>query len=520
MAVDYSLRDAFNAVLASRIGANGLFSVLDGFKRTDAEIAALVTPTNFTVPSHLQVGVVLPERYGGAGDNSTLNDTAHNNSLAVAYRIGDGVVQYGEGSTGIWKFAAPITIGVGAQGRRVVGAGWPEFNFAAGIANTLDLVTLYANVSAGPYADQPQFDNIQVACNGGGRYGVVLKGGNRPLLRNLRISYSGSDSYAEVVTAPDWIEKAERSILVRFAGRHGWRQELLGAAGTAPYINAGSGFVEVRGVSAITAGGTGRYVTGDAGLGAAAKVSDDRTATLFDAIYTTSGAYISQVPATSPMIVNVVTVANEFLFNPQWENTGNGGNPGAGPLIKLTNGGTWAGFPFVPNWNSLWGDGTLDPGITAFNRLGDLSFPALNSLYGKLSLRGNVDNQTVLALTGQTTTGTQGDLTITRTGAAVNAVGQGANVILQNSTGSTSVEIAEYNGEFVIRTFSAGAWAERARILPAGGVRIFNFSAVYSGTGVPGAGLGANGDFYLRQDGGAGTCIYQKRAGAWVATAA
>jgi hypothetical protein len=39
-------------------------------------------------------------------------------------------------------------------------------------------------------------------------------------------------------------------------------------------------------------------------------------------------------------------------------------------------------------------------------------------------------------------------------------------------------------------------------------------------TGVPGAGLGANGDFAFRSDGGAGTCIYQKRAGSWVATGA
>lgn len=40
----------------------------------------------------------------------------------------------------------------------------------------------------------------------------------------------------------------------------------------------------------------------------------------------------------------------------------------------------------------------------------------------------------------------------------------------------------------------------------------------YSGKGVPSATLGANGDFYYRQDGSAGACIYQKRAGAWVAT--
>lgn len=43
---------------------------------------------------------------------------------------------------------------------------------------------------------------------------------------------------------------------------------------------------------------------------------------------------------------------------------------------------------------------------------------------------------------------------------------------------------------------------------------------IHSGSGVPAAALGANNDFYFRSDGAAGACIYQKRAGAWVATAA
>jgi hypothetical protein len=43
---------------------------------------------------------------------------------------------------------------------------------------------------------------------------------------------------------------------------------------------------------------------------------------------------------------------------------------------------------------------------------------------------------------------------------------------------------------------------------------------VYAVIGVPSATLGANNDFALRGDGAAGACIYQKRAGAWVATGA
>lgn len=38
--------------------------------------------------------------------------------------------------------------------------------------------------------------------------------------------------------------------------------------------------------------------------------------------------------------------------------------------------------------------------------------------------------------------------------------------------------------------------------------------------GPPSNAVGQNGDFAFRDDGGAGTCIYQRRAGVWVATGA
>lgn len=49
-------------------------------------------------------------------------------------------------------------------------------------------------------------------------------------------------------------------------------------------------------------------------------------------------------------------------------------------------------------------------------------------------------------------------------------------------------------------------------------IRLFNFR-VHGVTGVPPAALGANGDFALRQDGGAGAHIYFRSAGAWAAIA-
>jgi hypothetical protein len=45
-------------------------------------------------------------------------------------------------------------------------------------------------------------------------------------------------------------------------------------------------------------------------------------------------------------------------------------------------------------------------------------------------------------------------------------------------------------------------------------------AGMYAGTGVPNNANGANGDFYFRSDGGVGSCIYQRRAGSWVATGA
>jgi hypothetical protein len=52
-----------------------------------------------------------------------------------------------------------------------------------------------------------------------------------------------------------------------------------------------------------------------------------------------------------------------------------------------------------------------------------------------------------------------------------------------------------------------------------GEVKLGNSSSIYSGNGVPAAGLGANGDFYFRTDtpGTANQRIYIKSAGAWVA---
>ncbi len=55
----------------------------------------------------------------------------------------------------------------------------------------------------------------------------------------------------------------------------------------------------------------------------------------------------------------------------------------------------------------------------------------------------------------------------------------------------------------------------------AGSVQVNALSSVLSGNGVPDAGLGANGDLYLRKDpADANTVLYVKVAGAWTAISA
>ncbi|MGH2926640.1 MAG: hypothetical protein ACRDL8_00365, partial [Solirubrobacteraceae bacterium] len=55
---------------------------------------------------------------------------------------------------------------------------------------------------------------------------------------------------------------------------------------------------------------------------------------------------------------------------------------------------------------------------------------------------------------------------------------------------------------------------------PAASPALGGLAGLWSGNGVPNNTYGANGDFYFRGDGASGSCIYQKRAGSWVATAA
>lgn len=78
---------------------------------------------------------------------------------------------------------------------------------------------------------------------------------------------------------------------------------------------------------------------------------------------------------------------------------------------------------------------------------------------------------------------------------------QAAGVLVAGVGGVLTASIGSICGKLFPRT-DAGAQQTAAGLL--------------GGTGAPNNANGNNGDFYFRSDGGAGTAIYQKRAGSWV----
>lgn len=85
-------------------------------------------------------------------------------------------------------------------------------------------------------------------------------------------------------------------------------------------------------------------------------------------------------------------------------------------------------------------------------------------------------------------------------------IGQSGSIAgLQSQVTTNTNAIATVNGQ--LTTINAQILALQAR------------SQILNGSGVPGAGLGANGDLYLNNTGGAGTRLYGKIGGAWIAIA-
>jgi hypothetical protein len=310
------------------------------FPRTSVEMAAGVTPTNFAIPSHAAVGDVLMERYGGAGDNATLNDSAFSSAAAVAGKI-DAFIGFTEGTAGQWLFANPIILsgtgqaqfgmgppvgGAGATPARLKAiTGRPVIKFISGggLSSTTDCVTLGSG-----NVPQVQVVGMQFNFNNLGRDGMVVTGSNRPLLDNIVLSNSQRDS---LVLSPNgssaqFIEKLEASVQIAGAGRHAVRISLQGAANTTPYVNECLWrLLEVRGLSKNYAGGSALYMecaaggtTGAAFSSSGAKISDHLFLnTEFDCAYVLG----QPVPSANPVSGSSnVVIQNIISMKGAWEN--------------------------------------------------------------------------------------------------------------------------------------------------------------------------------------------------------
>jgi len=176
-------------------------------KRTAAEISAGVTPVNYWVPSHDQVGFVLLGRYGAAGDcdlNGTGTDdtTAINNANAVAAAMpSKGTVLFYEK---LYKTTGTIAIPTGvswychAQGwTNTAGTAWSR---GAGIfkAHNNDAVTI-AGVGSEVHGVSIQSKKATWATGNG----FVVTGVTCKLYKcNVRLVGGDSFVYGDGTTAP------------------------------------------------------------------------------------------------------------------------------------------------------------------------------------------------------------------------------------------------------------------------------------------------------------------------------
>lgn len=97
--------DPVNDQLFSQSIFNIYQAASDPFKRTTVEVSAGVTPSNYAIPSHDAVGVVMPARYGlSTAASAATNTAALDSAEAVIAQLGGGVAKVGPGRFVITNF--------------------------------------------------------------------------------------------------------------------------------------------------------------------------------------------------------------------------------------------------------------------------------------------------------------------------------------------------------------------------------------------------------------------------------
>lgn len=219
------------------------------------------------------------------------------------------------------------------------------------------------------------------------------------------------------------------------------------------------------------------------------------------------------------------------------------------PDVDAGASGTLINFSYVKNAATLAGSGVLNIGT-----LGDISGTDVLSLGAQGDSYMPVGSQvpaTPGLIPGFNVSASRGTRAIPAIIIAGDLLGEHASYALITSGGANSYQklagITHYSqginalypgGEirFGTRLDGGASYTDWLKLSNAGNLQLSGsfsppllgaaagifqaVSQIYVCTGVPANGNGANGDFALRSDGGVGSCVYQKRAGAWVATGA
>lgn len=437
------------------------------YPRTAAEVSAGVMPVIYEYPPNDI------RRYGGIGDASTANDSALTSALLVAYQTDSEVFIPTEGGR-VYLFSSGVILDGDSTGTKIVSDGHAIFRFT-GLSGSTDCVT----VDGGSAYRQVLLRNIEIDCDGGGRDGLVILSGEKPIFDNVHIIDSGRDALALNCSGYNFVENADFDIFILYAGRHGIRLETSGSNGA--FINENLWRqIEIRGVSYRVNSGRAIFMTSTA-TSPASKFSNQLfLKSNFDCIYNSGAAY---TPSANIVEADSGTVENLRFLSGGWENTGSGTITGGYSFIASGT-ANWAGLTVDSMiTNSLWGNLGVHASVL---RVWNFDFSrASTTLVGPVSIGIELDGNYGVDVSGNSTTYTKSEFRGIRTGSAVDSVGRGANILIGNDTTSTYLAMQEHSGACVVYTYSSGAWGERCRILPDGSLIAQGYLSIGDGITAP-----------------------------------
>ena len=293
-------------------------------------------------------GVVWLDSYG-ADPTGVADSTSAWNAAKVA--AGEKTVVVGTpGAT--YLFNSAITIGNSGAAATFYCSGYCTFKFS-GIGSTTDCFTLVGSA----YRRQT-ITGLIINANATGRDAVVLSNGDHPIFQRCIIQNSYRDAFVIYCIGAFWVENGHFELELDTCGRNAIRLQIDGTGGA--FINECTwADVEIRGVSAITAGGRAVYITGTATTAGASLIGHLWLKTNFDCQYPGTGP----VPSLNVVENDSVIVSNWRFMAGDWENTLAGTVTG-GYSWAVTGSGVWGGLTIDSSIdNSGWGNLGANAGI-------------------------------------------------------------------------------------------------------------------------------------------------------------